>query len=339
MIKKLTSPEEKSQICNTVLRSLPKWFGIESAIVDYVNDVKTMDAWVIHADNELAGFLAINKHNSSTAEVHVIGIHEKFHNMGLGKILIQHAEDFLVEQNYKYLTVKTLSELRKDENYEKTRLFYLAMGFSPVEVFKTLWGEHNPCLLMIKSLNKKTSIQTSKSFKFPEFKFDKNLRDIPVNHSKWEEFSENLTNNLKTEENSIERRNILEHVGVASRVLNRLDLAEDYLLKACALAKTPSKLAQNLLRLAHVYQWKNDFTKAEVLFDQVYEIISEEQVSEILEAAYYQHLGKFYFDQKEYKLALKQFEKSLEIRRDVEAPKDQLESSLLAIEETKRRLT
>jgi hypothetical protein len=26
------------------------------------------------------------------------------------------------------------------------------MGFSPVEVFKTLWGEHNPCLLMIKNV-------------------------------------------------------------------------------------------------------------------------------------------------------------------------------------------
>lgn len=58
----------------------------------------------------------------------------------------------LAEQNFKYLTVKTLSDLRADENYEKTKQFYLAMGFSPVEVFKTLWGEHNPCLLMIKSV-------------------------------------------------------------------------------------------------------------------------------------------------------------------------------------------
>jgi hypothetical protein len=36
----------KSEICNTILRSLPQWFRIESAIVDYVNDVKGMDTWV-----------------------------------------------------------------------------------------------------------------------------------------------------------------------------------------------------------------------------------------------------------------------------------------------------
>lgn len=338
MIKKINSAEEKSSICNLILRSLPKWFGIESAIVDYVNDVKGMDTWAVYADNELAGFISINKHNNSTAEVHVIGVLEKFHHMGLGKILIQHAEEFLISENIKFLTVKTLSELRKDENYEKTRLFYLAMGFSPVEVFKTLWGEHNPCLLMIKSLNTITSIQSSKPFKFPEYKFDENLRDIPVNQIQWEDFSEKLSNKLKTEQNLIERRNILEHIGVACRVLNRLDLAEDYLLKACALSKTPSKLAQNLLRLAHVYQWKNEFTKAEVLFDQVYEIISEEHISELLQAAYYQHLGKFYFDQKEFKLALKQFESALQIRQGANTPKDQLDSSWIAIEETKRRL-
>lgn len=28
----------------------------------------------------------------------------------------------------------------------------MALGFVPVEEFKTLWGEHNPCLLLIKSL-------------------------------------------------------------------------------------------------------------------------------------------------------------------------------------------
>ena len=33
---------EKSNICNDILRSLPNWFGIETAIVDYVHDVKNM---------------------------------------------------------------------------------------------------------------------------------------------------------------------------------------------------------------------------------------------------------------------------------------------------------
>lgn len=152
MIKYISTSDEKSEICNKVLRLLPKWFGIESSIVDYVKDVKSMETWASYSNNELSGFISINKHNAATAEIHVIGVIESFHKKGLGKILIQEAEKHLVEQKFKYLTVKTLSELRADENYEKTRHFYLAMGFAPVEVFKTLWGEHNPCLLMIKNI-------------------------------------------------------------------------------------------------------------------------------------------------------------------------------------------
>ncbi len=152
MIKKIIAPEERSEVCDKILRSLPKWFGIESSIVDYVKDVQTMETWASYSNNELTGFISINKHNTATAEIHVVGVIEAFHKKGIGKILIQEAEKYLIEQNFKYLTVKTLSELRADENYEKTRHFYLAMDFAPVEVFKTLWGEHNPCLLMIKNI-------------------------------------------------------------------------------------------------------------------------------------------------------------------------------------------
>jgi len=30
--------EEKSKVTNNILRKLPKWFGIEESIVEYVND-------------------------------------------------------------------------------------------------------------------------------------------------------------------------------------------------------------------------------------------------------------------------------------------------------------
>ena len=151
-VKKITSSEEKSEICNKILRLLPQWFGIESAIVDYVKDIKTMETWASYVNDELAGFISINKHNAATAEIHIMGVIESFHKKGIGKILIKETEKYLAEQKFKYLTVKTLSELRADESYEKTRHFYLAVGFNPVEVFKTLWGEHNPCLLLIKNI-------------------------------------------------------------------------------------------------------------------------------------------------------------------------------------------
>ena len=150
--KFIESPEERSQICNNILRSLPDWFGIESAIVDYVKDVKDMDTWAIFSNDAPVGFISINKHNSVTAEIHVMGIVQSFHRKGIGKQLIALAETALGSRGFKYLSVKTLSESRPNEEYDRTRRFYLAIGFDPIEEFKTLWGEANPCLLLIKSL-------------------------------------------------------------------------------------------------------------------------------------------------------------------------------------------
>jgi hypothetical protein len=47
--------------------------------------------------------------------------------------------------------VKTLGPSRPDANYARTRLFYEASGFQPLEELHGLWGV-NPCLIMIKVL-------------------------------------------------------------------------------------------------------------------------------------------------------------------------------------------
>lgn len=157
-LTKIENSEHKSEICEKILRGLPKWFGIESAIIDYIKDVSNMDTWAAKVDDQIIGFVSLNKHNKFTAEIHVMGILEKYHRLGLGKKLIQVAEDSAAQEGLKFLQVKTLSVNRPDENYDKTRQFYLKTGFVPVEEFKTLWGEHNPCLLMIKSLTNKSTL-------------------------------------------------------------------------------------------------------------------------------------------------------------------------------------
>ncbi len=151
-IRQIDLPEEKSRICNEILRSLPNWFGIESAIVDYVNDVKNMDTWIAEIDGAVVGFISINKHNPHTAEIHVMGIKVEHHHKHIGSQLVKVAEDSLAKEGFSFLSVKTLSESREDENYAKTRKFYLKNGFLPVEEFKTLWGEDNPCLFLVKPI-------------------------------------------------------------------------------------------------------------------------------------------------------------------------------------------
>lgn len=151
-IAKVTDPNMKSEICKSVLRALPRWFGIESAIVDYVSDVRRMETWAVFEQDAAIGFASINKHFPGAAEIHVMGVLERFHRHGVGSELLKQIEADLSAQGIKFLTVKTLSESRVDEAYKQTRNFYLKSGFFPLEEFKTLWGEGNPCLFMVKGL-------------------------------------------------------------------------------------------------------------------------------------------------------------------------------------------
>jgi len=47
--------------------------------------------------------------------------------------------------------VKTLAPSKPDVGYDKTRAFYLAYGFRPLEEFR-LWDADNPALQMIKAI-------------------------------------------------------------------------------------------------------------------------------------------------------------------------------------------
>lgn len=67
-------------------------------------------------------------------------------------MLVAEAEKTMAKKKFEFLQVKTVDGASEDEYYKKTRLFYEAQGFKKLEVFPTLWDEHNPCLLLVKSL-------------------------------------------------------------------------------------------------------------------------------------------------------------------------------------------
>jgi len=135
-----------------ILRSLPEWFVIESSIVQYVKDVEYMPTLLCHHDGNVVGFMTIRRHNLYSAEIHVVGVLPTHHRQGIGKALLNRAEEWLVSEGFQFLQVKMLGPSRPDENYDKTRLFYESVGFRSLEEFPTLWGETLPCLLMVKKL-------------------------------------------------------------------------------------------------------------------------------------------------------------------------------------------
>ncbi|MBE6051054.1 MAG: GNAT family N-acetyltransferase [Clostridium sp.] len=95
------------------------------------------------------GFIAIKINNKYTSEIYVVGIEEEYHRKGIGKRLFDEVYKWCKNENYEFLQVKTLDESRENVAYEKTRKFYKAIGFRPLECIPEIWGNNNPCLIMI----------------------------------------------------------------------------------------------------------------------------------------------------------------------------------------------
>ncbi len=143
-----------SETCAALLAALPDWFGIPQANETYARTVAKLPTFIaINEDtDETLGLLSILHHFKAAAEIHLIVVRPEHHHHGIGRALVDAAETWLRGKHVRYLQVKTLSPRREDEHYARTRRFYEAVGFSPFEEMPTLWGEANPCLIMIKSL-------------------------------------------------------------------------------------------------------------------------------------------------------------------------------------------
>ena len=138
--------------CEKILRALPDWFGIEESLLQYVKDANVMPTMLAKVDDVVVGFITIKKHFSDSAEIHCMGILPQYHRKGIGKLLIEELENHLNSDGIKILQVKTVSANRECNAYAKTRDFYKAVGFIPLEVFPTFWDKANPCLVLVKQI-------------------------------------------------------------------------------------------------------------------------------------------------------------------------------------------
>jgi len=142
----------QASVCEPILRSLPEWFGIESAIVEYVRAIDRLPTFVAEADGASAAFLTLRPTSEFAAEIHVMAVCRQAQRRGLGRALLGAAETHLRAQGTEFLQVKTLAESDPDANYAATRAFYAAMGFRPLEEIRQIWGEHDPCQIMVKTV-------------------------------------------------------------------------------------------------------------------------------------------------------------------------------------------
>jgi len=141
-------PAARSDLCRTILEALPDWFGIPEAVERYIRDVASLPTFAVGDD----GFLTLKLHTEPAAEIYVMGVLPASQGHGMGTALVAAAEDYLREREIEFLQVKTLGPSNPDPEYARTRHFYEARGFRPLEESTKIWGEENPCLIMVKSL-------------------------------------------------------------------------------------------------------------------------------------------------------------------------------------------
>jgi ribosomal protein S18 acetylase RimI-like enzyme len=140
--------------CREILATLPTWFGIEQANENYVAVAERSPAIVASIDGHDVGILVLVHHSAYASEVYLMAVRPGHHRRGIGRALLLHAETSLARAGVEFLQVKTLSPSADDEGYAKTRAFYLAYGFRPLEEFPDLWDPQNPALQMVKTVSR-----------------------------------------------------------------------------------------------------------------------------------------------------------------------------------------
>jgi len=138
-----------------LLRALPAWFGIESAVQEYVAAASRLPTYLARtASGEPVGVLLTEQHFPAAAEVYLMAVASTYHRAGVGRALLAAAEADLIATGVTVLHVKTLGPSHPDPGYASTRLFYEACGFQPLEEIPGLWSIDNPCLIMVRHLQR-----------------------------------------------------------------------------------------------------------------------------------------------------------------------------------------
>jgi GNAT superfamily N-acetyltransferase len=138
--------------CEALLRTLPRWFGIEESLLAYSRDTAHLPTFGATQGGEMVGFITLREHFPQAWEVHCIAVAAERRGQGIGRALHEHASLWVAKQGAQFLQVKTLAAAHPSPEYAETREFYTALGYTPLEVFPLLWSEQHPVLQLVKVL-------------------------------------------------------------------------------------------------------------------------------------------------------------------------------------------
>ncbi len=148
-IREIKEPEEKRDIVRRVLEALTDWFGVPEAREEYIEQSGGLPFWAAFSeDGKVAGFICLSETGKDTAELHVLGVLQEYHRLGIGTQLFQAAREAAAGMGYSFLQVKTVKEGVYPE-YDVTNRYYRSLGFREFEVFPEYWDRNNPCQIYV----------------------------------------------------------------------------------------------------------------------------------------------------------------------------------------------
>ncbi len=131
-----------------LLGTVPEWFGVAEANTRYVAEADTLPSWVARVDGAVLGVLLGRPHNPRSSEIELLVVDRAHHRRGIGSGLVRRFASDQRDAGVEVIQVKTLGPSRADEGYERTRRFYEALGFVPLQEID-LWGPDDPALIMV----------------------------------------------------------------------------------------------------------------------------------------------------------------------------------------------
>ena len=291
------------------------------------------NTWVAAIQDQIVGFVLFgpprDQNKEGYIELGAIYLLKKYKNLGIGRSLLLTGLNFMSSSGYQKAYCWCLEGNPTSKFYEKSGAI-----FSGETKFDEIGG---------KQLRELAYEWASLNSNQVDYYFDENLRDIPTHPEQLKKYVEKLKLDIKSKDSPKDQVRIMGEMGVYLRQLMQLNEAEQILSKALTLIETHSlgiKFEfQQKIRLAHVYQWQKRFAESSKLFSEVIHHCRNHPDLSVYLAFALQHAGKDLFDQGKLTDALLYFEEALQIRVQNNVPKDQIESTQLAVQVTKNRLS
>ena len=134
-----------------LLAGVPEWFGIAEANDAYVADAARLPSYLAVQGDDVLGAALLTEHFPRSRELHLLVVRRDRHRQGIGRLLVDAIQGDLRAAGVRLLEVHTVGPSREDAGYARTRAFYEAVGFVPMNELERIdWS--GPTLILVKPL-------------------------------------------------------------------------------------------------------------------------------------------------------------------------------------------